>query len=68
MLLRSRKQTTPPIKLEITENTQKKALKKRNRDIYCALKRMYKIRIRNIILSFRNNVSIYEDNSRNISA
>ena len=31
MILRSSKQTSPPIKLEIQEKTTKKALKKKNR-------------------------------------
>jgi hypothetical protein len=52
MLLRSKKQASPPLKLIIEENTKKKALKKRNRGIYTALKRKYKIRIRNVILVF----------------
>ena len=52
MLLRSKKQSSPPLKLVIEENTKKKALKKRNRGIYTALKRKYKIRDRNVILVF----------------
>ncbi len=52
MLLRSKKQASPPLKLIIEENTKKKALRKRNRGIYNALKRKYKIRIRNVILVF----------------
>ena len=52
MLLRSQKQTSPPLKLIIEENAKKKALRKRNCGIYTALKRKYKIRIRNVILAF----------------
>jgi hypothetical protein len=53
MILRSQKQTSPPLKLIIEECTEKKALKKRNRRrIYTALKRQLKIRTRNVILSF----------------
>jgi len=52
MLLRSKKQASPPLKLVIEENAKKKALKKRNRGIYSALKRRYKIRDRNVILVF----------------
>ena len=52
MLLRSKKQASPPLKLIIEENTKKKALRKRYRGIYTALKRKYKIRIRNVILAF----------------
>lgn len=51
MLLRSKKQTSPPLKLIIIEST-KKALKKKHRGIYCALKRRYKIRRRNVIVPF----------------
>ena len=36
----------------VEENTKKKALRKRNRGIYTALKRKYKIRIKNVILEF----------------
>ncbi len=52
MLLRSQKQTSPPLKLVIEENTQKRALRKRTRGIYTALKRRFKIRTRNVILTF----------------
>jgi len=52
MLLRSKKQASPPLKLVIEENTKKKALRKRTRGIYTALKRKYKIRDRNVILAF----------------
>ena len=52
MLLRSKKQAIPPLKLVIEENVKKKALKKRNRGIYTALKRKYKIHDRNVILVF----------------
>ena len=52
MLLRSKKQTSPQLKLIIEESTEKRALRKRNHCIYTALKRKYKIRIRNVILSF----------------
>jgi predicted YcjX-like family ATPase len=50
MLLRSKKQASPPLKLIIMES-KKKALKK-HRGIYCALKRRYKIRRRNVIVPF----------------
>ena len=52
MLLRSQKKASPPLKLIIEENTKKKALRKRNRGFYTALKRRYKIRIKNVILAF----------------
>ena len=52
MILRSKKQASPPLKLIIEENAKKKALRKRHRGIYTALKRKYKIRIRNVILAF----------------
>ena len=52
MLLRSKKQTSPPLKLVIIESTKKKALKKRHRGIYAILKRKYKIQCRNVILTF----------------
>ena len=52
MLLRSKKQASPPLKLVIEENTKKKALRTRTRGIYTALKRKYKIRDRNVILTF----------------
>ncbi len=53
MILRSQKQTSPPLKLIIEENSKKKALKKRNRRrIYAALKRQLKIRTKNVILAF----------------
>jgi hypothetical protein len=49
MLLRSKKQTSPPLKLEITESIKKRVLKKRN-GLYSALKRRYKIRSKNVVL------------------
>ena len=58
MILRSNKQTTPVLKLIITENktkkkTEKKALKKRNQNsIYKYLKKRYKIRKNNAIIPF----------------
>jgi hypothetical protein len=52
MLLRSQKQSSPPLKLIIEENTQKRALRKRTRSIYTALKRRFKIHTRNVILTF----------------
>ena len=52
MLLRSRKQTTPPLKLIIKDFTKKTALKKKNRRIYISLKKKLKIQNKNVILSF----------------
>lgn len=52
MLLRSKKQASPPLKLVIIESGEKKALKKRHRHIYGVLKRRYKIRRRNVIVPF----------------
>ena len=53
MILRSQKQTSPPLILIIEECTKKKSINKKNRRIiYTALKRQFKIRTRNVILSF----------------
>jgi hypothetical protein len=59
MILRSNKQTTPVLKLIITENknktkkkTEKKALKRNQNSIYKYLKKRYKIRKNNAIIPF----------------
>jgi len=48
MLLRSKKQTSPPLKLEITESI--KALKRNMHVLYSTLKRIYKIQKKNVVL------------------
>ena len=54
MQLRSQKQTSPPLKLiiqeTVKEKSEKKALRKRNHLFHTALKRLYKISIRNVVL------------------
>ena len=51
MLLRSKKQASPPLKLIIEENTKKKALRKRNSNyVYQSLKKRYSSRGENEIL------------------
>ena len=57
MILRSNRQTTPVLKLIITENktkkkTEKKALKRNQNSIYKYLKKRFKIRKNNAIIPF----------------
>ena len=53
MQLRSRRQTSPPMELKITENiTKKKALRKKHQIMYSILKKQYKINKKNKIISF----------------
>ena len=51
MILRSSKQTSPPIKLEIREKTAKKALKKKNpANMYKYWKKRFKLKKKNRLI------------------
>ena len=50
MILRSSKQTSPPIKLEIREKTAKKALKKNPTNMYKYWKKRFKLKKKNRLI------------------